>query len=631
MALRFKSAALSALIMALHGVSPVAHGEAPENGAPSGFFSEHKAMDTYATYRTYLESDSGAAGAENPEQVRKKLELSGRFLKSGLVSEDMLTDLFRIESRFAKDIERTVPDWKVEEVFKHEKMQDLGLNEADAAMLKSMIKSQLYLDAPVNVQKANDFRDMAVIEKQSESKDKNAPLPVEALRIKGRRGGDCLASGKDGECFVSVDEFNAYLPYADEQTGMSVAEARDFLLRFYAFQKLKSLKGREEAEDVDEQSIVQHVRDVQDYRRMRETLKGMGMGLPVMDKEALLAAYHKYYRAQFADRDSVVLQVLVASDSAYADSLYRRLGAPPEPALPWMAFNESALPPELVAPTDTFSEGDVSKPIKTASGFVLVRLAKVVRLPRVPFEKAQTRCIYLATRDKYAGLDSMLNANARKYYQKHPEEFRTPDTSAYRFWRVPGKTCASVREYAKDTTHIRPMAARGTELPRNVTEKIRAGSIPDSLRMQLVETRFGQMLVELVSVNKGGRKIPFAPARKGIVADLLKSRDAQAMPLVQAPSEDSAVAQEVLLTLGAGNLIYKSIIEETKDIPESEIDAAVKAGQVDVSDVDPKAPKAQFYAAARQKMEYGRVEKKQGEIQSQLNEVRFNTGLLTSN
>jgi hypothetical protein len=670
MVLRFKSTVLAALLLALHGIFPDAFAESQEQANPSGFFSVQKALDTYSAYRPYMESDSDASGPAASDEVRKKVELGARLLKSPLVSEEMLTRIARMEGRFAKEIAGTVPDEKVEEVFSRGNMRDLGLNEAEVSLLKGMIKSQLYFDAPVNIRKAKEVQDLAVIEKQTEIQANSKPLTVEALRIQGGSGDACLASAPEGEgggCLVSVAEFNAYLPYADAQTDVTVAEARDNLVRFYAFQKLKSLKGREDAKGMSEeeaQSIVQRVRGVQEYRKMRESLVAMGMGMPVTDKESLMAAYHKYYRRYFADRDSVLLQVLAMSDSAYADSIHGKLVAAaakvaaangktldsvsasaPDPALPWVTFNETALPRELVAPTDTFSVGDFTRPIKTQAGFFLVKLFKVYSFPRIPFENAQAKCIYLATRDKYAGLDSLLTAKARKHYQEHPDEFHTPDTTAYRFWRVPGKKCGRVGEYAKDTAHVQSMIASGTDLPRTVTGKVQTGKnqtgknqtdknrsaiIPDSLRLQLVETKYGQMLVELLSVKKGGRKIAFPQARKGIVDEWIRIRDAQD-PIVQLPASDSAVSKEVFFTLGTGNLMYESVIEEAKDISDSDIDAAVQQGQLDVSDIDPKAPKSQYYTAAKQKMEYGRIEKKQGELQARLNDIRFNTGLLTSN
>jgi hypothetical protein len=64
---------------------------------------------------------------------------------------------------------------------------------------------------------------------------------------------------------------------------------------------------------------------------------------------------------------------------------------------------------------------------------------------------------------------------------------------------------------------FKPMVKRDTDLPHAITKKLRTKSIPDSLRFQLVDSKFGQMLVELLAVKKGGIKIPFAKVKDEIV------------------------------------------------------------------------------------------------------------------
>jgi hypothetical protein len=618
---------------------------APEtgNGGTPRFFSTEKLLNTYSAYRHYLDSADEGKDPAQDGRLRMQLEIMRRLVGPGGVSEGMLIDIFRIESRFAREISSRVPDYKVEEVYNREDMPKPSPGEKQTALLKDMIKSQLYLDDPENIGNARRELDLAVIKKQSEAAEKEKPIPWEDLAVKNQDAGACLASTRTGDCLVSVEEFNAYLPYADAQTGRTVAEARQQLSRFYAFQKLKSLEGRREATDPEKKNIVQHVKDVQEYRKVREAL--IGMGLPVTDAASLREAYQKHYREYFAERDSVWFQVLASSDSVYMDSIHRWLDRQSEkrsvpekksipdaaPATPWMTFNEKDLPVELLAATDSFHVGQYSKPIKTPSGYFIVKLARIIPIPGTPPEKAQSMCIYLATRDKYSNLDSVLAAKARKYYQEHPDEFLTPDTSSYRFWLVPRGKYRNIREYAEDTAHIRPMDKRGTDLPPTLTKKMNAKSIPDSLGFHLVDTKFGQMLVKLIALKKGGIKIPFAKAKNGIVK---KSFEAAALPPVPHPAEtaaDSAVSQEVLFTLGSGDLVYSAIMDETRKIPESEIDAAIAAGKIDPPEKNAPAKDERFYEAARKKLEFGRIEKKHAEFQNQLGDIVFNMSLLSAN
>jgi hypothetical protein len=618
---------------------------ATDKDANPRFFSTEKVLHTYSDYRQYLDSsDGGKAGAQN-ERARMRLEIMRLLVDSGRVSEGMLIDIFRIENHFAREIPRRVPDYKVEEVYNREDMRELLLSEKQTTLLKDLIKSQLYLDDPENIERARRDLDLAVIKRQGEAAEKAKPIPWEDLSVKQQDAGACLATTRNGDCLVTVGEFNAYLPYANAQTDRTMAEAREQILRFYALQKLKSLEGRQEATGTDRKNIVEHVKDAQEYRRIRKWLVAMGMGLPVMDEAALREAYQKYYHEYFADRDSVLIQVLASSDSLYLDSIYLFLGKLSEKrsrpdaktipggdtALPWMTFNEKDLPVELVSPTDSFHVGQYSKPIGTRSGYFIVKLSKIIAIPGRPPEKAQAMCIYLATRDKYSSLDSVLTAKARRYYQAHPKEFLTPDTASYRFWLVPRDKYRNIQEYAQDTARIRPMDKHGTDLPRAITQKMDAKTIPDSLRLHLVDTKFGQMLVKLTALKKGGIRIPFAKAKNGIVR---KSIEATALPSIPVPEEtpeDSAVTQEVLLTLGSGDLVYSAISDETRKIPESEVEAAVAAGKIDLPGKDAQGKDERFFEAARKKLEFDRIMKKHAEFKSQLSEIVFNTSLLSAN
>lgn len=643
MRFRFKLFTCICLLITAVRIPSVALPEAKENGGKPPFFSRQKLINTYSVYRPYLDSLDEGDRPMPGDPLRIRLGVIRVFVDAGMVSDDILTRIFTIENHFAKAIASRIPDYKVEEVYSRENMQELSLSEKQVAALKEMIKSQLYLDDPETIGEAERFLELSVIKKQSESDGKDAPIPLEDLAIKNAGDDACLASTRDDRCLVSVKEFNAFLPYADAQTGRTLAEAREYLLRFYAFRKLQSLEGRTEAPFVDEKAIVQHVQDVQEYRTMRESLRGMG--LPVMDPKILAETYQKYFRDYFAKRDSVLMQVLASSDPVHMDSLYRRLVTQSEMrplpgektvpdaghALPWMTFSEEDLPAELVAPTDTFHVGQFTKPIKTDAGYFITKLSKILTIPSTPPEKAQVMCIYLATRDKYARMDSVLSAKAKRYYDGHPDEFLTPDTAAYRFWLTPRGTYRTVREYVADSARVRPMAKRAPDLPRDVTRNLSGKSIPDSLRLQVVDTRFGQMLVQLQTLKKGGRKIPFAKAKTGILEKLLQAPPAQSASALTRTAADSVVSHEVLFTLGSSDMVYSAITEGANRISEAEIDAAVESGALDASGMEALKKSGQFYAIARKKMESARIDKKQRELQDQLNGILVNTNLLSVN
>jgi len=611
-------------------------------GAPSDrFFSEKKLLDTYSGFRHYLESNGDGVPQEGGGRFPAQFGIMARLVDTGMVSKAMLYGIFRIGAMFSREIQRKVPDYKVEEVSGREEFRRLHLPEAQEPLLKEMIKSQLFLDDPEAIAKARKDLDAAIIKKQSDTSGRASPIPVEKLSVSGMPAHTCLASMPEGDCLVTVGEFNAYLPYADPQTDKNVAEVRERLLRAYVFRKLKSLEGRREIDPAEKAKIIQQVMDGQEYRRVRAAL--MGLGLPVTDAASLSAAYQRHYQRYFAPRDSVLIQVMASSDSLLLDSLRRAAGrdtagprsiaharSRPEgdSAPPWMTFNESDLPPEIVAPTDTFKVGQCSKVFRTPAGYFIAKLANIIRIPGTPPEKAQAMCVYLATWDKYLGLDSIVMAKAKKYYNDHPDEFATPDTATYAFWLAPRGKYRDAKAFAADTSRFKPLSKTDIDLPAAVTKKIKSDPVPGHAELQMVDTRFGQMLVEIKGMKKGGVKIPFAKARRGIMEKI-----AAIPPLPPFPSlapGDSAVSQEVLFTMGTENLIFSSIIERSPNLSRSEIDAAIAAGRIRMDGTDGQSKDDRFYENARQKMQFYDIEKKHESIQDELGKVVFNTGFYSA-
>jgi len=607
------------------------------------FFSERKLLTTYSSFRQYLESNGEGNTQDRISRFPSQFQIMARLVDTNMVSREMLYGIFQIGNIFDRDIQRKVPDLMVEDVCGREEFRSLQLSDTQEPLLKEIVKAQLFLDDPAEIEKARKDFDVSIIKKQNDTSGREAPIPMEKLSVTGLSDETCLASMPNGDCLVTVGEYNAYLPYADAQTGKSVAEIRERLLRAYAFRKLKSLEGRQEINQAGKEKIIQQVKDDQEYRRVRAAL--MGLGLPVMDAASLSAAYQKHYRRYFAPRDSVLIQVMASTDSLHLDSIHNILelgSAKPGPiahsrspsdgdsALPWMKFSEDDLPGEIVAPTDTFKVGQFSKVFRTPEGYFIAKLAGIVRIPGTPPEKAQTMCIYLATWDKYLGMDSVLMAKSKKYYNDHPDEFVTLDTMDYNFWLAPLGKYRDIRMYTADTSRFRSISKMNAALPSSITKKIKTNAIPDFLKVQMVDTKFGQMLVKIKSIKKGGLKIPFAKAKRGILEKIATIPPLPPAPSFAAASADSGVSHEVLFTLGTENLVFNSILDRSPSLSKSEIDAAIAAGHIEMDANDEQSKDDKFYENARQKMQFYNIEKKHESIQDELSKVVFNTGLFSA-
>jgi hypothetical protein len=92
---------------------------------------------------------------------------------------------------------------------------------------------------------------------------------------------------------------------------------------------------------------------------------------------------------------------------------------------------------EIASLADRLNVGQCSLPLHTSLGYFLVRLVKAVPTREISFKEAHLRLVYLATRDKFLDMDSLVDALAKKYYSANIAQFRLPDTMAIRAWLLP--------------------------------------------------------------------------------------------------------------------------------------------------------------------------------------------------
>jgi hypothetical protein len=198
-----------------------------------------------------------------------------------------------------------------------------------------------------------------------------------------------------------------------------------------------------------------------------------------------------------------------------------------EPVLPWAYFKEGQLPKDLIARADSLKAGQCGFPYRSPYGYFLVRLEKSVPTPEVSFESAFLRLVFLATRDKYLEMDSVVEARAKDYYAANIAQFARPDTLELRAWliprqgtRSPGMTRHDVKpRVLSDTACYQALEIPSLALPAEVRVPLQERVRKDAAQAFFgpLSNRFGRWYFQVRSRKPAQGVLPFRLARKDIL------------------------------------------------------------------------------------------------------------------
>ena len=238
------------------------------------------------------------------------------------------------------------------------------------------------------VLKLKEYNEKELLAIKEKSKDNPPPeLPdslsnmefntwsVEELQIKGYHD-DCIAyTIADGECILSLEEFNKNCLTFQPSKGIPLDSARLLVLdkslnilylseeaKRYGFAALPEVQNR-----INSLTAIKFEPDKKEDEIIDQNLKKL---------------YNKYYDTLFAEKEVVQLGIIGSTDSSYIDSIYTLLNSnhtktlrrlanrekSKRPArLPWISSPLENLPRCLTRSTDTLYENEYTKPIKTKS------------------------------------------------------------------------------------------------------------------------------------------------------------------------------------------------------------------------------------------------------------------------
>lgn len=405
---------------------------------------------------------------------------------------------------------------------------------------------------------------------------------------------DCISSDcivfdpKTGLCVVSCDDFN--------QTAMTVRmppttpldSVRGRVLDKSLNMAYYSRKAQESglADDPDIQKAVSN---------KSAALCGQGLKSRAPNEKTLKLLYEAMYPRHFAEREVVQLDVVGSSDSLFVDSLSRLIARQDSVCgsgkgrksngisknsveIPWARSMYDNIPARLSTPTDTLKVGGVTKPIRTAFGFFIVRVGEVKIISETPFEKARDQLFRIAQGNRVISGTKADEKEATAYFKKHRNNFLSPDTLSLRLWLKPNQSNQSVQisdsglsAKCSDTASFPSLSCISTALPpaiREIVEKTADTAKKDQVIGPIVSP-FGTWTARITGRKRGGKPLEYAD-----VADLVKMKiGARPQSLIELqPSECQSLIRNDILALAA----WRKVVAGTPQPTEQEIDDAIK-------------------------------------------------------
>jgi hypothetical protein len=331
-------------------------------------------------------------------------------------------------------------------------------------------------------------------------------------------------------------------------------------------------------------------------------LPGVSDGNRSISDEQLKKLYDMLYDRQFAEHEEVTIDLAGSSDSRFVDSLYRMITKPDSAAnprkarvlrqnknanIPWSQVTAEELPRELVRLTDSLPVGGTTKPMKMSYGFFIMRVADVKIHEKVPFETAREQLFMMAQNGNTSAGIPASDKEARAYFEKHKQQFVSPDTFDLKAWLKPSLDNASkVRGKVQlfDTIGLKPLSCRSTSLPLSVRLSLEQ-LIDSTIKNQVigpVMSPLGEWKFKIVSKKRGGCQLEFKDVVERIKSELgMSPKSFMDIPLTQR----QAVIRDDLLAMAA----WRNTMESVPQPSDEEINGAIRNRIFDLNALGPNA------------------------------------------
>jgi len=454
---------------------------------------------------------------------------------------------------------------------------------------------------------------------------------VKELRLSGKPD-DCVAFDPgSNRCIVTVAQFNSSISLMNISKKMPRDSARDEILSDLLSDIYLSTRAMQSgyAEKMATKELLS-----QNRAAFKNAQRFISLGRMVTDESKLFETYKKYYRERFSPRDEVYINISGSSDKAYIDSVYRLLcrtsvknsrtrrnkaSNAEIQRLPWQRSNWNELPDELVRPTDSIDINEFTGPIKTPYGYFIAHLDEVKRSKGLSFDEAYDELVYLATRDKWQNVDSILEEKAFEMYLKDKSRFVTPDTMAITLWLCPYYSDSTRTPVIPDTLASNGLRLCSVQLPFDVQEKLKEAYYQKknaNCLIGLIYTRYGAFSFQVHTNKNGGIQYSFDEVRDYLTAEI-KAEEVKNSGCYAKQQDD------IIDRMFLGKSYFIDDVTQARTMPYDQIMALIDNGTLDVSAVKNKSSKNDCYLYGKAEYERMKINEYQENIENWIKTVRI--------
>jgi len=564
----------------------------------------YRYMQLYQNVHIFLEDGVKINLTVSDAEVTARVESYKKVLSERFLNKSQIYNIIIIE-KYLKKVKGIFPaDETISNLYVILTDSIVNQTKPTFAEMEPLLNSMALFSDPQIGELIQEKNDEIVKEEYENVISKKLFWTVNELRATGKPD-DCIAfDANKNQCMITVSMFNSSIPLKNISKKTPLDSARDEILREILSDIYLSNLAIESGYN-EKLSIKELI--AQSKAQFKYSQKFISLGRIVKDENTLFATYKKYYKHLFSPKDEVFLNVLGSSDSVYIDSVYTWLCAAIGKSserkrnsdkinqtlkkLPWQRSNWNELPDELVLPTNAIDVNEFTKPVKTPYGYFIVHIDEIKRYKEISFEDAYAELVYLATRDKWQNVDSILDEKAYEIYTKDKNRYVTPDTMNLTLYLFPYYSDSTHKNRMPDTLSLKGVRLCSIYLPFEVQEKLKAAYYQTknrNVQVGPIYTRYGAFYFRVHTYKKGGIQHSFDDVRDYLISEI--KADERKDSGANAKYQDDIIDRMFL-----GQMYFIEDVTYARTMSYDQIMALIESSKIDISAVKNKSSKNDCY------------------------------------
>jgi hypothetical protein len=547
--------------------------------------------------RIFLNQASAHQHTALTEDFNERLAIYKKIFPGIAIDTKLLLDGIAVEKFLIHKLEIAPSSFEIEAVY-NDFVKDYPYTPPPRQdFLSPVLRGIALFSTDTVIAMVSKMRSTKRNQRQKKYAELNKPWSSDKVKL-NKDPTHCLVTNRNGngECVVSVGEFNTFAAISPIPHAIRLDTARSMVLR-------KLLIGRLYVNLVNKDNVILK-KELIDKSEGTLSRKLLLQNLPEKQysEHLFTETYDKYFNRFFCDKQDKLVGIIGSTDSFYIDSLFHcifdnKLVDTLKPSkrhvvlnlIPWIKISSQQLPDTLSSTIFSLRSQHYKK-CATPFGFFLIRIIENKRKHKIFLEDARDALTYLIHEDSLRSRGKPDSIRALEYFNKYNEKFITPDTLLLKTWLVPSlidrndfitaDSATQLEIIAKDTSTFKAQLIKSTELPLAISNKLLECYNTANDKDALVGPLFSNLGIWYFYVQEviaGGKSISFA----SIKDSLMRKLEVQNLPLdkiAQTETGRRLLKQEVLASAYRSNIPI-----EIQTIPDAEIERLIKNKTVKIS------------------------------------------------